>query len=105
MSAINMQDGFVKSPLVQGVQQRDATIGRAFQDAQAARTDDLTRQAEETIHETTESEQEGIRDEQQRRQQQRRRKAQQGFAATDEDETLPEAAPTPPTSRMIDITV
>ncbi len=105
MSLVNMQDGVVKSPLVQQVQQRGADLSRVQQSTQVPFNQELARQADEVVLQTAEAENEGIRPDEEGKQDhpQKRRKPAEGEEGPDEEP--PEEGMSDNASHRIDITV
>ena len=62
MQILNLQDGIIKSPLVQQMQEQAAAVFRAEEGARRTFHDEMARQAEETTQETAQSENETIRE-------------------------------------------
>lgn len=105
----NMQDGIVKSSLVQQVQFRQQALQRAAEGTLGALHDEAARQASETIREVPEAENQGIRDEGDEREEGegRRRRRRRERGDEEEAENPPPRHASPPTigpARRIDIT-
>lgn len=97
MSLLNIQDGMIKSSLVQQIQDRGNDILRAAEGAQAAHHAEEARQASEFIAPTLATENEGIRQEQERKRQERRRRQKRHRPESDEED----ASPSPPPQNRI----
>jgi hypothetical protein len=95
MQILNLQDGIVKSSLVQQVQERAADLVRSDQAARVNFHQELARQAEEVIAETPQAEHEAIREEEERGegQGQRRRSRHQADQAESSEEQKPSSPP------------
>ncbi len=88
MRILNLQDGVVKSPLVQQIQGRAAEVARTQDASHVAFNDELARQADEVVLQTNQAENDGIRDKEEREGRQRRRRKRQTGKTHDDDSAL-----------------
>jgi len=106
MQILNLQDGIVKSPLVQQMQERPGEVARMQDASQLAFNEEITRQADETVAQLNQAEHEAIRADQERGQGQgrrrRRRPERQDAEAEPQNQSPPPAIGGP---HRIDITV
>lgn len=99
MSLINLQDGILKSPLVQTFQTRADDMARAVQATHVSFNEELARQADEVVLQTRQTEQETIREDMKREQQERQRRIRRRVAAATPEEAE-EKPPSPPPSPL-----
>ena len=87
MRILNLQDGVVKSSLVQQVQSRAAEVARTQDSSNVVFNNELARQADEVVLQTNQAENDGIRQKEERegRQRRRRRKQQLGEEVGEDD--------------------
>lgn len=98
MSLFNIQDGIIKSSLVQQIQDRGNDIARAAEAARVGQHAEEARQASEFVAATQEAENHGIRQEQERKRQERRRRQKRSPSETDSEDESPK--PPPPQPRI-----
>ena len=105
MQILNIQDGVVKSALVQQIQARAGEMARVQDVSQVAFDDEMARKADETVEELNQGENEAIQEEEERGEQQQRRRRRRRHDADEPEEEAEDTKPPPHDSHHIDVTI